>query len=115
MNDDPFAVLGVDETADDEAIKRRYLALVRAHPPDREPERFQVLRRAYEAVSGQRERLERKLLHTSSAVLTCLKLHCLATPGSEGRRASQAAPPQAAPSQATVTAVLLDGLQQAGR
>jgi hypothetical protein len=110
MNDDPFAVLGLDETADDDAIKRRYLALVRAWPPDREPERFQVLRRAYEAVSGQRERLERKLLHTSSAALTRLKLHCLATPGSEERRASQATP-----SQATVAAVLLDGLQQADR
>ena len=57
MSDDPFAVLGVDETADDEAIKRRYLALVRAWPPDREPEKFQALRRAYEAVSGRRERL----------------------------------------------------------
>ena len=33
-------------------IKRRYLALVRAWPPDREPEKFQALRRAYEAVSG---------------------------------------------------------------
>jgi hypothetical protein len=69
-----------------------------------------VLRRAYEAVSGQRERLERKLLHTNSTALTRLKLQCLATPGSEARLASQAAP-----SQATVAAVLLDGLQQADR
>jgi hypothetical protein len=83
---------------------------VRAWPPDRKRERFQVLRRAYEAVSGQRERLEWQLLHTSSAALTRLELHCLATPGSEERRASQAAP-----SQATVAAVLLDGLQQADR
>lgn len=105
MSDDPFAVLGLDENADDDAIKRRYLALVRAWPPDREPERFQALRRAYEAVSGQRERLEQKLLHTSSAALSRLKLHCLATPGSEHRR----------PSQATMAALLLDGLPQADR
>ncbi len=105
MSDDPFAVLGLDENADDDAIKRRYLALVRAWPPDREPERFQALRRAFEAVSGQRERLEQKLLHTSSAALSRLKLHCLATTGSERRR----------PSQAAMAALLLDGLQQADR
>jgi hypothetical protein len=105
MSDDPFAVLGLDENADDDAIKRRYLALVRAWPPDREPERFQALRRAYEAVSGQRERLERKLLHTSAAALSRLKLHCLTAPGSEQRR----------PSQDAVAALLLNGLQQADR
>ena len=30
---DPFAILDVPEDADDETIKRRYLALVRQHPP----------------------------------------------------------------------------------
>lgn len=105
MSDDPFAVLGVDENADDDAIKRRYLAMVRAFPPDRAPERFQALRRAYEAVSGQRERLEQKLLHTSSAALTRLKLHCLTAAGSERHR----------PSSASMTALLLDGLRQADR
>ena len=54
MTTDPFAVLGVDENAGDEAIKQRYLALVRAYPPDREPDRFQEYRRAYEAVRGER-------------------------------------------------------------
>ena len=54
MTTDPFAELGVDENAGDEAIKQRYLALVRAHPPDREPDRFQAYRRAYEAVRGER-------------------------------------------------------------
>jgi hypothetical protein len=102
MSDDPFEVLGLDENADDDAIKRRYLALVRAYPPDREPERFQALRRAYEAVRGQRERLERKLLHTSTGALSRLKLHCLAVPGDRRHR----------PSPAALTALLLDGLQQ---
>lgn len=104
MNEDPFAELGVDENADDETIKRRYLALVRAYPPDREPERFQVLRRAYEAISGKRERVGQRLLHTSGTALERLKLHCLAAPGAERQR----------PSQATMTALLLDGLQQTG-
>jgi DnaJ-class molecular chaperone len=105
MNDDPFATLGVGEDADDAAIKARYLALVRAYPPDREPERFQALRRAFEAISGQRQRLEHKLLHTSSAALTQLKRHCLAAPDAGVHRASQA----------TITALLLDGLQQTDR
>ncbi len=102
MSEDPFAALGLGENADDDAVKRRYLALVRAYPPDREPERFQALRQAYEAVRGQRERLERKLLHTSTAALSRLKLHCLSAPGGKPRRASPAA----------LTALLLDGLRQ---
>jgi DnaJ domain len=105
MADDPFALLGVDETAGDEVIKRRYLALVRAWSPDREPEKFQALRRAYEAVSSTRQRLEWKLLHTSTAALSHLKLHCLSAPDAERRR----------PSQATMSALLLDSLQQADR
>jgi len=32
MTSDPFVVLGVDENAGDDAIKQRYLALVRAYP-----------------------------------------------------------------------------------
>ena len=103
MSEDPFAALGLDENADDDAVKRRYLALVRAYPPDREPERFQALRQAYEAVRGQRERLEQKLLHTSTGALSRLKLHCLSAPGGKRRR----------PSPAALTALLLDGLQQA--
>jgi len=104
MSEDPFAALGLDENADDDAVKRRYLALVRAYPPDREPERFQALRQAYEAVRGQRERLERKLLHSSTGALSRLKLHCLSAPGGNKRRR---------PSPAALTALLLDGLQRA--
>jgi len=47
---DPFSILGVDENADDSEIKRRYLALVRDFPPDREPDRFQTYRAAFEAL-----------------------------------------------------------------
>ena len=59
---DPFSILGVDENATDEEIKQRYLAMVRAYPPDREPARFQVYRAAYEALCNERKRLEIKLL-----------------------------------------------------
>ena len=105
MTNDPFAVLGVDENAGDEAIKQSYLALVRAHPPDREPERFQEFRRAFEAIRGERERLEVKLLQTSSTALTRLKLHCLRAAGADRCRASEA----------TMAALILDGVNGADR
>jgi hypothetical protein len=75
---------------------------VRSFPPDREPDRFQEVRRAYEAVRGERERLEVKLLQTSTAALSRLKLHCLRPASPDRRRASQA----------TVTALVLDGLRR---
>src|SRR5258708_39716213 len=103
MTQDPFAVLGVDDDAGDEAIKQRYLALVRSFPPDREPDRFQEFRRAYEAVRGERERLEGKLLQASTAALARLKLHCLRSTSRDRGRASKA----------TVTAFVLDQLRQA--
>jgi DnaJ-class molecular chaperone len=103
MTRDPFVVLGVDETAGDDAIKQRYLALVRAYPPDREPQRFQEIRAAYEAIRNERGRLETKLLHTGTAALTRLKLSCLA--GAGERRAASAT---------TVAALILDSLQRSG-
>jgi curved DNA-binding protein CbpA len=100
MTRDPFVVLSLDENAGDDAIKQRYLALVRAFPPDREPDRFQEIRQAYETVRDERGRLELKLLHTGTAALTRLKLHCLAAAGA-GRHPASAT---------TVTALILDSL-----
>ena len=100
---DPFSILGVDENATDEEIKRRYLAMVRAYPPDREPARFQLYRAAYEALCNERKRLEIKLLAADDAALTRLKIACL--PAAE-RRLGRA-------SQASVTALLVDGIEQA--
>jgi hypothetical protein len=102
MARDPLVVLGVVQDADDDAIKQRYLALVRAFPPDREPERFQEIRGAYEAVRGERERLETRLLQTGTAALSRLKLHCLNPAGPDRCRASRA----------TVARLILDGLQR---
>lgn len=102
MIQDPFAVLGVDDDAGDETIRQHYLALVRRFPPDREPDRFQEIRRAYEAIRGERERLEARLLQSSTAALTRLKLDCLRAAGRDRRRASAA----------TVRALILDGLQR---
>ncbi|MDQ5910330.1 MAG: hypothetical protein QG599_2426 [Pseudomonadota bacterium] len=59
----PFALLDVAETADDEAVKKAYLAQVREHPPERNPERFQAIRAAYETIKTRRDRLRYRLFH----------------------------------------------------
>jgi curved DNA-binding protein CbpA len=53
----PFAVLGVDETADDEAVRAAYLTALRASPPDRDPAGFRRIRDAYEALRDKEQRL----------------------------------------------------------
>ncbi len=104
MATDPFSVLGVDEDASDDEIKRRYLALVRDFPPDREPERFQTYRAAFEALHTERRRLAAKLLAPHGAALTRLEASCLPPP--EARRGGQV-------SQAQVTALLIEGIERA--
>jgi curved DNA-binding protein CbpA len=47
---DPYAVLGIERTSDEAAIKRAYFRLVREYPPERAPEKFQELRAAYDQV-----------------------------------------------------------------
>jgi len=61
----PYTVLGVSEQADDKAIKKAYLKAVRNNPPDRHPERFRKIRRAYEQVATLKDRLRYELFDTS--------------------------------------------------
>ena len=60
MND-PYRRLGVPPTADDEAIRAAYLAALRACPPERDPQRFEQMRAAYEAIADERGRLAHAL------------------------------------------------------
>lgn len=53
----PYHVLNVETSADNETIKRAYLAQVKAHPPDHAPTRFQAVRQAYEAIKTEKDRL----------------------------------------------------------
>ena len=57
----PFIILDVAETADDDTIKKAYLQQVREHPPERDPERFQTIRAAYETIKTRRDRLRYRL------------------------------------------------------
>ncbi len=45
---DAYAVLGIPRQAGEADIKRAYFEGVRRHPPEREPEKFQEIRDAYE-------------------------------------------------------------------
>ena len=58
---DPFVVLGIEETADDAAVRAAYLRALRTSPPDRDPEGFRRIRAAYEALRDTESRLALRL------------------------------------------------------
>src|SRR5262245_48130143 len=58
---DPYEVLGIAADADDEAIRRRYLELVRQYTPEHHPERFAAIRAAYESLRDLDTRLRFRL------------------------------------------------------
>ena len=61
----PYAVLGLNASANMLDIKRAYFQLVRQHPPENDPEGFQRIRAAYEALRTPAARAEtdRGLIH----------------------------------------------------
>jgi curved DNA-binding protein CbpA len=58
---DPFTVLDLPVDSSDEAIRRRYLELIRRHTPERDPERFALVRAAYDKLRDPIARLEYRL------------------------------------------------------
>ena len=58
---DPWEVLGVAADCDDEAIRRRYLELVRQYPPEQHPDRFAAIRQAYESLRDPTTRMRYRL------------------------------------------------------
>ena len=69
---DPFIVLNIDEEADDEAVRTAYLQQVRACPPERDPERFQAIRQAYETIADRRARMGVRLFFVPEPDLPAL-------------------------------------------
>ena len=53
-----YLTLGLSPSASAQEIRRRYLALIRAHPPSREPEHSRRIIAAYEALKDDRARVE---------------------------------------------------------
>lgn len=81
---DPYRQLGVPETSDDEAIRAAYLAAVRACPPERDPQRFEQVRAAFEAIATEPKRLAHALFDTSAPTVRDL-LAMMATRWQPGR------------------------------
>lgn len=55
---DPYLVLGLPRTANQMDIKRTYFALIRQYPPETEPEKFKIIRAAYEKIKDVSRRAE---------------------------------------------------------
>lgn len=53
---DPYAVLGLPRSANDGEVKRAYFQMVRQFPPEKEPERFQEIRTAYDRIRTRERR-----------------------------------------------------------
>jgi curved DNA-binding protein CbpA len=58
---DPYQVMGLPADSDDETIRRRYLELVRQFSPEKHPEKFAAIRRAYENLRDLNTRLRHRL------------------------------------------------------
>jgi len=63
---DPLFTLGVSASAEPDEVRRRYLELVRQHPPDRDPERFAEIRQAYDELSDPIQQLRKLLFDVES-------------------------------------------------
>lgn len=62
---DPYLVLGIPVDADDATVHRAYLEGIKRAPPEREPQRFEALRAAYETLRTRRDRLAYELFDRS--------------------------------------------------
>lgn len=60
---DPYQTLGISSSAGQEEIRAAYLALLRSHPPEKDPEKFKQIRAAYDQLKDEKTRVERAFLH----------------------------------------------------
>lgn len=60
----PYEILAVSKHSDDSEIKKAYLAKVRQHPPERDPELFQKIRQAYELIQSEEHRMSYSLFYS---------------------------------------------------
>lgn len=58
-DDELYAILGVKPGADAQAVRAAYLARVREHPPERDPEWFERIRDAYQTLSSPKRKMRR--------------------------------------------------------
>lgn len=60
---DAYILLNVSEEADDASIKEAYLRYVQKYSPERHPELFEIVRRAFESIATESDRLNYHLFH----------------------------------------------------
>lgn len=58
---DPFSILGLPADTSPALVEDRYRELVRRHPPDQDPDTFQLIRDAYRAIQDPERRAEDRL------------------------------------------------------
>ena len=96
MTADPYRQLGVPETADDDTIRAAYLAAIRACPPERDRQRFEQVRAAFEAISSEPRRLAHALFDTQvptvQDVLDSLSCRLAPGPPQRGHAVARAGP-----------------------
>ncbi len=56
-----FLVLGLKLDATDREIRQQYLSLVKKHSPERSPDQFSEITRAYELIKDKRSRVKAKI------------------------------------------------------
>jgi len=55
---DPYLVLGISPAAGKLQIKRAYFALIKQYPPEKDAEKFKIIRGAYEKLKNAARRAE---------------------------------------------------------
>ena len=58
MSANPYVILGIEPDAPEEDIRQAYLALVKKHPPDHDPEGFRRIQEAYDLLRDPYRRFE---------------------------------------------------------
>lgn len=60
---DPYKLFNIAPESDDDAIRRRYLQLVKEFPPERDPLKFSEIRQAYDELKDLNTRLRNRVFH----------------------------------------------------
>lgn len=53
-----YQILGLNICNDDKVIRDAYLAKIRQYPPERSPDEYKVVRKAYEKIETEQKRIE---------------------------------------------------------
>jgi DnaJ-class molecular chaperone len=61
---DPYEILSISPDADDDSVRKAYLELVRRFSPDKDPEAFKRISRAFDLVKDEKSRLKYYLFNT---------------------------------------------------